>query len=348
MSSGDMLALCKVTAERNGLGFRTMPVPEPGPGMVRIKVAAAGVCGTDIQIYNWAPRMARRMALPRVLGHEVCGTIDLLGPEVAGVSVGQQVALESHIFCGTCHACRSDRAHLCENTTYPGVDIDGGFAAYLTVPSRICWAAPEGMAPEITAMLEPYGIAIHACTEGSGVSGQIVLINGCGPIGLMAVAVARALGAAKVIATDVNPLRLAMAGRMGADRCVNAAEEDVVAIAKDMSYGRGVDVAIEFSGSPDGFKAAFASVCRGGDFRLVGAPAHPLEVDFTRWVLTCPRVINIHGRRIWKNWAQGDDLLRSGRIDLKPLLSHVLPLSEGQRAFDLVLSGQAVKPVLVP
>ena len=336
-----MLSLQKIAPEVGGIAVREAEPREPGPGELLIRVGAAGICGTDLQIYNWAPRMARRMALPRVLGHEVSGTVEAAGPGVEGLTAGDRVSLESHIFCGRCRPCRLGRAHLCENTRYPGIDIDGAFAEYLTVPASIAWVNPADLPHETAAMLEPFGIAVHACLAGAGVSGLSVLVNGCGPIGLMAVAVARALGAVRVIACDINPLRLRAAETMGADRGVDARNED-------LTGGAGVDVGVELSGTETGFNAVFAALAKGGDFRLVGAPPSAIPVDFTYWLLKCPVMHNIHGRRIWQTWQRATELLAAGAVDLTPVRSHVLPLSEAPRAFELIRDGEALKPVLVP
>lgn len=342
-----MLAVCKTSAAFGGISVRDCEPRDAGPGEIRIKMKAAGICGTDIQIYNWAPRMARRIQVPRVLGHEVSGIVDQVGLGVTNVQPGDHVSLESHIFCGSCRPCRQGRAHLCKNTTYPGIDIDGAFAEFLTVPSQIAWKNPKDLPHETGAMLEPFGIAVHACLAGSGVSGQVVLVNGCGPIGLMAVAVARALGATRVIAADMNPLRLKVAETMGADRIIKADEENTADVSRDVSAGEGVDVAIEFSGSEAGFNSAFESICKGADFRLVGGPPNAIPVDFTWWLLKCPTLIPIHGRRIWDSWQQSTELIYSGAVDLKPIQSHVLPLSEGPEGFELIRRGEAVKPILV-
>ena len=343
-----MLALCKVAAMPGGVAVRSWEPRDAGPGEIRLKVGAAGICGTDIQIYNWAPRMARRMSLPRVLGHEVSGVVDQIGEGVTNVAVGDHVSLESHIYCGVCRPCRLGRAHLCNATKYPGIDIDGAFADYVTVPAVIAWKNPKDLPHYTGAMLEPFGIAVHACLEGSGVSGQTVLVNGCGPIGLMAVAVARVLGASKVIAADLNPIRLKTAETMGADRVLNPRDDDVAAAVRDMTGGEGADVGIEFSGSEGGFRAVFDALCKGGDFRLVGAPPREMAVDFTYWLLKCPRMINIHGRRIWDTWQKSTELVYSGAVDLTPIQSHVLPLSQATEGFELIRRGDAVKPLLVP
>ena len=259
-----MLSLQKIAPEVGGIALRETDPRPPGPGEIAIRVGAAGICGTDMQIFDWAPRMARRMALPRVLGHEVSGTVEAVGQGVESVAPGDRVSLESHIFCGRCRPCRLGRAHLCEHTRYPGIDIDGAFAEYLTVPASIAWVNPPELPHETAAMLEPFGIAVHACLAGAGVSGLTVLVNGCGPIGLMAVATARALGAARVIACDLNPLRLRAAETMGADRAVDGAGEDLPGIVRDMTGGAGADVGIEFSGSESGFPRSSRRSPRAG------------------------------------------------------------------------------------
>ncbi|MEX0730547.1 MAG: zinc-binding dehydrogenase [Aquisalimonadaceae bacterium] len=341
-----MLALCKTAPVIDGLEVREMAEPEPGPGEIRLKVRLAGVCGTDMHIYHWAPRMARRMVLPRVMGHEVCGIVDAVGEGVATIKAGDQVSLESHISCGSCRPCMMDQRHLCAHTQYPGIDIDGGFADWVVVPASIAWVNPPGFSQQLSAMMEPFGIAVHVCGEGTGVAGQTVLVNGCGPIGLMAVGVARALGARQVIAVDLNPLRLATAEKMGADQLINPADTDVVKFARSVTHGEGVDVAIEFTGAEAGLRASLDSLRRGGDYRLVGAPSHPVELDLTQWLRTGPTIRNIHGRRIWRSWQEAVDLLDSGKVDLSPLVSHVLPLKDARHAFELVLRGEAVKPLL--
>ena len=343
-----MLTVCKLEPVEGGIGVREGEPRPPGPGEILIKVAAAGICGTDMQIYLWAPRMQSRMTLPRVMGHEVSGVVEEVGAGVGSPAVGDHVSLESHIFCGECRPCSIGKAHLCNNIRYPGIDIDGGFAEYLTVPHQIAWVNPPAMAHEIAAMMEPFGISVHASQIGSGVTGQSVLINGCGPIGLMNVATAKALGATLVIACDLNPVRLATAGTMGADRVVHAADEDLAAIVEDMTAGEGVDVAIEYTGSEAGFRAAYDAVAKGGDLRLVGAPPAAIPVDFTQWLRKCPTLHNIHGRRIWDDWHTASELVLSGKVDLSPILSHTLPLAEGPRGFELIRAGEAVKPMIVP
>lgn len=343
-----MLALSKTSPGRDGLELVNIGVPEPAVGEIRLRVKYAGVCGTDMHIFDWAPRMARRMQLPRVLGHEVCGVIDAIGSGVSGLNVGDQVSLESHISCGQCRPCLMDQRHLCSDTRYPGIDIDGGFAEWIVVPASIAWVNPPGFSPQLAAMMEPLGIAVHACTEGTGVAGQSVLVNGCGPIGLLAVAAARALGARHIIAADLNPKRLAMAEQMGADVLVNPQERELTSTALGLTHGEGVDVVMELTGSEPALHNALNALRRGGDFRLIGVPAHPVTLDLTVWVRTGPTIYNIHGRRIWRTWQQASDLIASGRINMAPIVSHVVPLREARSAFDLVIKGEAVKPLVTP
>jgi len=343
-----MLAVCKVREGEGGIAVEEREPRDPGPGEILMKVAAAGICGTDMQIYYWAPRMARRMELPRVLGHEACGSVEAIGDGVSNVEVGDYISLESHVYCGTCRPCRSGKAHLCKKTIYPGVSFDGGFAEYVTVPSQIAWKNPPELPIEVAAMMEPFGIAVHSSLTGSGVSGKTVLVNGCGPIGLMNVATSRALGATRIIACDINPLRLSTAEKMGADRSVNPSEEDLQAIIRDMTGGDGVDVAIEYSGTEVGFNACFEALAKGGDFRLVGPPPKAIPVDFTHWVVKCPEMQNIHGRRIWDNWQVASELVSSGNVDLGPIHSHSLSIEEGPLGFELIREGKALKPLIVP
>lgn len=343
-----MRAVVKVSPGTGGIETRTVPDPEVGVGEVLVKVVAAGICGTDMQIYHWAPRMARRMLLPRVLGHEVCGVVEALGPGAGGVTVGQRVALESHIFCGQCRPCRLGQAHLCQALRYPGIDIEGGFAEWASVPSQIVVPVPDELSDTAVAMLEPFGIAVHASSAGDGVAGRRVLVNGCGPIGLMNVAAARALGAQLVIAADLNPKRLSMAEKMGADRIVNPRTENLQATVEDMTQGYGVDVACEYTGSAEGFDASIAAICKGGRLHLVGGPAHPHPIDLTRWLSHGITVHSIHGRRLFEDWECAFELLRAGQVELAPLASHILTLEEAARGFELIVEGEALKPILVP
>ncbi len=343
-----MQALCKTSLGPGAVEVRALPVPEPGYGEVRIRVAAGGVCGTDMHIYRGVPELARLLNPPVVLGHEISGVVDAVGPGVTRVAGGERVSLESHIPCGACYPCRLGRTHICRHTGYPGVTRDGGFAEYVVVPERIVWVHPPTVDLHIAALFEPFGIAVHACLEGCGVAGMNVLVTGCGPIGLMSIAAAKAYGAHTIIATDVNPLRLALATQMGATQVIDVRHGDPVAVVRDLTHGEGVDVALEFAGQASALAQAVEALAPGGDLRLVGAAEGPLQVELTRWILKGLRVQGIHGRKLFSSWEQAGRLVYEGRVDLQPLISHRLPLPRGLEAFALLERGEAVKVLIVP
>jgi threonine 3-dehydrogenase len=344
-----MLGICKTKSAKGGVELcEGLEVAEPAAGEIRLKVGATGICGTDLHIYHWVPWAAQLIKVPQILGHEISGRVEALGAGVSGVKTGDLVSLESHIFCGSCHQCLTGKAHLCSQLHYPGIDRPGGLAEYVCVPARIAWVHQTPVSMQVAAMFEPFGIAVHACLEGSGVSGQDVLITGCGPIGLMAVAVARALGAARVIATDLSAPRLQAAAKMGADRVINVAEEDPVAVLMDVTGGKGADVAMEYSGHEQALSQAIEALTRGGELRLIGAPDNPVSLDLNRLILKGINLQGIHGRKIFDSWSHASRLVYSGKVKLEPLVSHVLPLRDGVRAFDLIERGEAVKVLIQP
>ncbi len=343
-----MLAYAKVTPETNGLALIQSEVRAPEAGEILLKMSAAGICGSDVQIYKWAPRYVDWIKLPRIIGHEMSGVVVETGAGVSNIRIGDHVSLESHIPCGTCHQCKTNRAHVCPNTKYPGIQIDGAFAEYVTVPALIAWVNPGDVPEKLTAVLEPFGIAVHATLEGTGVAGLSVMVNGCGPIGLMNIGIARHFGAQCVIGVDPNPLRRKAALAMGADRVIDPSKEDVAFIVRDMTIGQGADVVFEYTGQPDGVRNAFASLTVGGDLRWCATPPHAMEFDFNIMRIKRPTIYNIHGRRLWETWVKAAPLIYEGRIDLAPVLTHTLPLSEAARAFELILQGQAGKPILAP
>lgn len=343
-----MRAVAKLAKAEASVGVIDAAEPTPGPGEVLIRIAAAGICGTDMAIYDWAPRMQARVAPPRILGHEATGRIEVLGDGVAGLALGDRVSLESHIFCGVCRYCRRGDAHLCQHLGYPGISIDGGFAELVAVPAQIARVVPDALDDRIAAMIEPFGIAVHACMAQRGVSGRTVLVNGCGPIGLMTVVAARALGARRILAADPNRLRLDLARRLGADEVVDPSEADVVTAAKAMTDGFGVDVAIEYSGVGSGLDAVLASTDRMGDIRLVAGPKTPHAIDVNAVLRTGVSIYGIHGRRLWQDWDLAVELLAGGQADIAMLADPVLPLEDAVAGFEAIKAGQALKPILLP
>ncbi|RLA17465.1 MAG: L-threonine 3-dehydrogenase [Gammaproteobacteria bacterium] len=345
-----MLALCKVLPEIGGLSLEEVAIPEPQAGEVRVKVAFTGICGTDLHIHNWIPFASSRMKLPTILGHEFSGVVDAIGEGVSKASIDDFVSIESHISCGRCYTCHMGQENLCMNTRYPGVEEDGGFASYAVVPEKLIWQQSSEITPQIAAMFEPFGIAVHASLKGRGVSGMNVLVAGCGPIGLMNIIAARALGANRVIATDVSPVRLKQAQELGADKVINVsdAKSNPVKTIKDMTQGNGVDVSFEYSGVPESLDLAIHATVAGGELRLIGVPAGPSLVNLEAILLKGLTIHNISGRKLFSSWEHASKLIRDKQVDLNPLISHVLPLKEVERGFELLLKGEGIKVLVQP
>lgn len=342
-----MQALRKVTAGPGGLAVQSCEPRQPGVGEIMLKVHAAGLCGTDMQIYRGVGTFAERVKLPTTLGHEACGTVVALGEGVSGVEEGDLVSLESHIPCWQCIACKTGRAHVCAQTRYPGIDLDGTFAEYVTVPASIAWVNPRGADKETAALLEPLGIAVHATLEGSGVAGKTVVVNGCGPIGLMNVAVARHFGAHRVVAVDPNRHRLGVAEAMGADCLIDPTAEDPAQLVRVLTGGEGADVVFEYTGNPQGVLNCFSMTAALSEVRWCATPSGPMSFDFGMWRKGRPTIFNIHGRRLWSTWEAAAPLVYEKKIDLAPVISHRLPLADAAKAFELVEAGAAIKPLIL-
>ena len=342
-----MLALRKVERAVDGLSLDEIDAPgAPPSGYAKIKVNKAGICGTDLAIFNWLPFL-RHMKVPVVLGHEISGVVEAVGEGVSRVKVGDCVSVESHIPCGKCYACLRGFSHVCENTRYPGIHIDGGFAAYTNLPEEILWVVDRDVPAEIAAMFEPFGVAVHAAMDGIGVAGMNVVVAGCGPIGLMTVMAARALGANTIIATDRNAMRLAEAAKCGADFCINVDEGDL-RNRIIQALPNGVDVFVDFSGATESIQLGSDVVAGGGEIRLVAAPAGTIELDIERWLHRGLTVRGLHGRRLYATWVHAMRLVKDRRVDLKPLISHVLPLNEARFGFREALAGRALKILIDP
>lgn len=342
-----MLALRKVRAEEGGISVDRIELPEPGPGEVRVKVAAAGICGTDLHIYNWRPAY-HFIHVPIVMGHEAAGSIDAIGDGVDSSKLGQRVSLESHIPCNACPTCRTGNSHVCGFTRYPGLHLNGGFASHVVVPAQIAIPIGTNISIEAAAMLEPFGIAVHATQIGGGISGKNVLITGCGPIGLMCVLAARALGANRIAATDINAHRLNHALKCGADRVVNVQEENLTAVTKHDTNSQGYEVVIDSSGAVDALRTAGEVVARGGQIRLVGIPNVDVPVNMKQWMNKGVTVIGLHGRRLHEDWITALRLVETRKVDLMPLISHDMGLRESPKGFEEALAGRAIKVLVRP
>ena len=327
-----------------GLDLATMPVPHPGPGEVLVKVAVAGICGTDLHIAAWDAWARSRVVPPRVIGHEFCGTVADTAGDVNDVAVGDVVSGEGHVTCGRCAPCRTGLSHLCERLQVIGIDRDGAFADYVVLPARNVWRVDPAIPRDVAAIMDPLGNAVHAALEAPLV-GRRVAVVGCGPIGLMAIAICRQAGAAFIAASDISDARLALARRMGADLVVDARTEDLAASIRGAGID-GVDVVLEMSGAEAGLADGLRALRPGGWVSLLGLPEQPVRVDLAGGVIfKGARLAGIFGRKIWQTWEQAAALLRSG-LDVTPVITHRLPLERVGEAFDLLRAGAAGKVLL--
>ncbi len=329
-----------------GLWRIEAPVPVAGPKDVRIRVTAFAICGTDLHIVDWDRWAASRIRPPLVFGHEFTGVVDSVGPGVTSVKVGDRVTGETHLYCGLCYACRRGLRHLCEKVEILGVDRQGAFADYVVLPEQNVWKLHPEILEEVAAIHDPLGNAVHTALAGP-VAGLRFAVFGCGPIGCFSIGVLKAAGAAWVAAVDKNPLRLELAERMGADLVLDVQRDSVVPRILEGTHGRGVDGMLEMSGHPDAFRDGFEALANGGRVSLLGIPSKPLEIDVAKEVIfRGARVQGINGRLIFDTWYRMESLLLSGKLDVRPVITHVLGWSELEKAVELQRSGRAGKIVL--
>jgi threonine 3-dehydrogenase len=342
-----MRALVKETAGP-GIVLREVPVPACGPSEALIRVHHAGVCGTDLHIWEWDSWASKRLKPPVIVGHEFAGEITQLGSEAGAaglLAVGDLVTAEGHIVCGHCLQCRLGAAHLCRRTQIIGVDRDGAFADYIVMPASNVIEL-DGIPTEIGAIMDPMGNAVHTVLEAE-VPGSTVLVLGCGPIGCFAIGVARAAGASLVIASDLNPKRLELARAMGAQVTLNPTHDDVVARVRELTGGDGVDLVCEMSGHPSGHAQAFAAARMGGRVNLLGTPSRTTEVDFARDIIFKGLTLyGVTGRKMYQTWHQMIRFLRAGQVDPRPVITHRFPLEQIADAIQVIKDGQAGKVIL--
>jgi threonine 3-dehydrogenase len=337
-----------IVKRRPGPGLEAAEVPEPrcGPADILIRVRHAGVCGTDLHIADWDRWAQGRVKPPLVVGHEFAGEVAEVGTDVASTfAIGQSVTAEGHIVCGHCRQCRTGNGHICQRTQIIGVDRDGAFAEYIAMPA-INVMSLDGIPTTTGAIMDPLGNAFHTVLL-PDLPGSTVLVLGCGPIGCFAVGIAKAAGAARVIASDVNPRRLELARRMGLDLAVDAREEDVVARVLDATGGEGADLVCEMSGHPAAVKQAFRAARLGGRVHLLGLPQGEVPVNLSSDVIFKGLTIyGVVGRKIFETWHQMRSFLASGLLDPTPVITHRFPLAGINDALDAIRSGAAGKVIL--
>lgn len=342
-----MKAIVKARSEPGGLEFRDVPVPKPGPGEVLLKNRAVAICGTDLHIYNWDAWSQIRVKIPIILGHEFAADVVGVGEGVKNVKAGDYVSGEGHLVCGFCDNCRTGKGHVCYNWKGIGYDVDGVFRECFVMPEMNIWKNDPDTPPALAAIQDPLGNAIHTVFRADCV-GKKAAVYGLGPVGLLAVATLKAIGAAEIFAFGrSNEYRLELARKLGAHHVVKTRDTDPVEYIKEHTGGTGVDVAMEIAGTVEAIRAAIRSVKMGGDVVVLGIPNTEVPIDFAGDVVF--RSVSIHGvtgRRIWDSWFKMKGLLKSGSLDIEPAITHRFPFAEYEKGFQLMKTGNCGKVVL--
>src|SRR6516162_5333909 len=331
-----MAALMKAlrkTQPGKGLQIEKVAVPTIGPTDVLVRVKATSICGTDLHIYGWDRWSQGRIKPPVTLGHEFCGVIEKVGGEVTAPKCGDFVSAEMHVNCGHCHQCRVGEAHICPNVKIIGIDQDGAFAELVRIPASNIIKLDPAIPERYGAILDPLGNAVHTVLAGA-IAGQTALVTGCGPIGLMSIAVAKACGSSTVFATETNEHRRGMARKMGADVVINPAAEDAPARILAETDNTGVDVLLEMSGNPSAIQQGFKALRAGGRASLLGIPTENVPLDLVNDVIFKGATVQgIYGRRMYKTWLQITVLQKAGRLNMWLLLGERLKLEQSENAF---------------
>ncbi len=338
-----MKALVKAKPER-GIWMEDIEAPKVGHNDVLIKITRTAICGTDIHIYQWNDWAQNTIPVPLTAGHEFCGQIVECGSEVKGFRVGDRVSAEGHITCGVCRNCRAGRRHLCMNTLGVGVNRPGAFAEYLSVPAFNVFKLPEAITDDMASILDPLGNATHTALSFDLV-GEDVLITGAGPIGIMAVAIARYAGARHIVITDVNDYRLELARKMGASRALNVTHESLDDTMQELGMEEGFDVGMEMSGNPQAFQDMLRTMHHGGKIALLGILPSGTGIDWDAVIFKGLIVKGIYGREMFETWYKMSSMLQSGLI-IDPIITHHFPVDEYLPAFELMESGQSGKVIL--
>jgi threonine 3-dehydrogenase len=329
---------------RPGLWMEDVPVPKPGPQDVLIQVHKTAICGTDIHIYNWDDWSQKTIPVPMTIGHEFMGEIAAVGSEVEDFKLGDRVSGEGHIACGHCRNCRAGKRHLCRNTVGVGVNRPGSFAEYLSLPADNAYKLPASLPDDIAAILDPFGNAAHTALSFDLV-GEDVLITGAGPIGVMAAAIARRVGARHVVVTDLNDYRLELARRMGATRTVNVGREKLDEVMRELDMKEGFDVGLEMSGSPAALRELLRLMIHGGKVALLGIPPGETAIDWNQIIFKSLTLKGIYGREMFDTWYKMIALVESG-LDLTPIITHRFDVDAFEQGFEAMRSGRSGKVIL--
>ncbi len=327
-----------------GLWWHDAEMPKPARNDVVIKIRKTAICGTDLHIFNWDEWAQKTIPVPMHIGHEFVGEIFAVGEDVKGFKIGERVSGEGHMTCGHCRNCRAGFRHLCRNTLGLGVHRPGAFAEYLTIPQENAYKVPDTIPDKIAAVLDPFGNAVHSALEFDLV-GEDVLITGAGPVGLMAIPIARKVGARHVVITDVNPFRLALAEKMGATLAVNPAEVSLLEVMKKLGMKEGFDVGLEMSGNPSAFRSMLEVMNTGGRISFLGVPSSDFAIDWHQVVFKSLTIKGIYGRRLFETWYKMIGLLQDG-VDISPVITHEFPAADFRDAFEILRSGQSGKVIL--
>ncbi len=338
-----MRALVKAKAEK-GIWMEQIPEPSYGPNDVMIRMKKTAICGTDMHIWHWDDWAQRTIKVPMAVGHEYAGEIVALGSEVRGLAIGDRVSGEGHITCGHCRNCRAGRRHLCRNTVGVGVNRPGCFAEYMSLPASNVFKLPEAISDEIASILDPLGNATHTALSFNLV-GEDVLITGAGPIGIMAVAIARFVGSRHVVITDVNPYRLELARKMGASRALDVRTEKLDDAMKSLQMEEGFDVGLEMSGVPSAFREMLRTMHHGGSIALLGLMPQDTGIRWDEVIFKGLVLKGVYGREMFETWYKMASMLQSG-LDISPVITHRLPIEEYEFGFETMASGRSGKVIL--
>ena len=338
-----MKALVKSKPER-GIWLEDIDTPKPGHNDVLIKVGRTAICGTDIHIYQWDAWASKTIPVPIAIGHEFSGKIVECGSEVKGFDIGDRVSAEGHITCGVCRNCRAGRRHLCIHTAGVGVNRPGAFAEYISVPAFNVFKLPDAITDDMASILDPLGNATHTALSFDLV-GEDVLITGAGPIGIMAVAIARYAGARHIVITDINAYRLRLAKKMGATEALNVTADSLDDTMNELGMEEGFDVGMEMSGNPSAFRDMLRTLHHGGRVALLGIPPEETAIDWSEVIFKGLLLKGIYGREMFETWYKMASMLQSG-LDISPVITHHFEMNDYEEAFQLMESGQSGKVIL--